>query len=87
MKHLAKINTLFVILTAACALTVFSTGCATTGGSSNLSIDELKAAASAGDANASLKLGDAYFNGRGVEKNFVEAQTWYEKAAQQFQTK
>ncbi|MBG86171.1 MAG: hypothetical protein CMO80_04640 [Verrucomicrobiales bacterium] len=88
MKLLAKLNRMFVILAAVCALTVFTTGCETVGGGGSHTLDELKAAANDGDANASLKLGNAYFNGRnGAEKDFVEAQKWYEKAAQQFKTK
>ena len=90
MKLLANFNRTFVLFTAVCSLTLFTTGCESIGGGggvANLSIEELKAAAADGDANASFKLGEAYFKGNGVDKDFVESQKWYEQAAQQFQTK
>ena len=36
-----------------------------------------------GDAQAQLQVGDAYYNGEGVEKDLAQAAYWYEKAAQQ----
>jgi uncharacterized protein len=45
-------------------------------------IDELKLLANQGDLDAQNKLGAAYFNGRGVEKNIAEAQRWFTQAAQ-----
>ncbi len=46
----------------------------------------LMAAASAaekGDAIAQAKLGDMYYNGEGVQKDYAEAARWYKKAAEQ----
>lgn len=39
--------------------------------------------AKAGDAKAQNDLGDAYYDGKGVTKNFTEAVKWYTKAAEQ----
>lgn len=36
-----------------------------------------------GDMEAQYNLGNAYYFGKGVEKNFVEAAKWYTKAAEQ----
>ncbi|HEX7271273.1 MAG TPA: protein kinase [Casimicrobiaceae bacterium] len=43
----------------------------------------LKPLADAGNAQAELRLGDAYADGRGVERNMRSAESWYEKAALQ----
>jgi len=40
-------------------------------------------AADRGDANAQNNLGNAYENGRGVEKNAAQAASWFRKAAEQ----
>jgi TPR repeat protein len=37
-------------------------------------------AAEAGDAEAQLRLGDAYATGRGVERDIEAARMWYERA-------
>jgi TPR repeat protein len=42
-----------------------------------------KEAATAGDANSQLAVGDAYFNGAGVKRDPTEARKWYEEAAKQ----
>ena len=39
--------------------------------------------ANAGDAKAQNELGDAYYYGKGVAKDFTEATKWYRKAAEQ----
>lgn len=39
--------------------------------------------AKAGDAKAQKELADAYYDGKGVTKNFTEAVKWYTKAAEQ----
>ena len=39
--------------------------------------------ANAGDAKAQNELGDAYYYGKGVAKDFTEATKWYKKAAEQ----
>ena len=41
----------------------------------------LKPLAEAGNVRAELKMGDAYAEGRGVERNLTAAEQWYEKAA------
>ena len=45
-------------------------------------IDELKLLANQGDMDAQNKLGAAYFNGKGIEKNSAEAQRWFTQSAQ-----
>jgi uncharacterized protein len=45
-------------------------------------IDELKLLANQGDMDAQNKLGAAYFNGKGIEKNAAEAQRWFTQSAQ-----
>ena len=46
-------------------------------------IDELKAKAEQGLAEAQNKLGDCYRLGDGVTKDYAEAVKWYRKAAKQ----
>lgn len=48
-----------------------------------LPINELKDIARKGDVNAQIKLGDLYYNGKEVPRNYQEAKEWYEKAAEQ----
>ena len=43
----------------------------------------LEKAANQGDSDAQVKLGLAYYHGRGVAQNFAEAVRWYKKAADQ----
>ncbi len=45
--------------------------------------DDLANTAEQGQVEAQLKLGDAYYFGKGTEKNLQQALFWYEKAAQQ----
>ncbi len=85
MKMWEKLNKKSIVLAAIFSVGLLVTGCQTLG-SGGKSVEELTSAAEAGDPNASLKLADLYFNGRGgLEKNFVEAEKWYKKAAQQFE--
>ena len=42
-----------------------------------------EAKAKQGDAGAQFMLGDCYYRGEGVEKDFAEAVKWYRKAAEQ----
>ena len=46
-------------------------------------INELKALADQGDAEAQNNLGLRYYNGEGVTKDYAEAVKWYRKAAEQ----
>lgn len=46
-------------------------------------ISKLREDAANGDPEAQYKLGVAFFNGRGVEKDLPEAARWYESAAEQ----
>lgn len=46
-------------------------------------IDELKAKAEQGLAEAQNKLGDCYYNGEGLAQDYIEAVKWYRKAAEQ----
>lgn len=67
---------------------LFLAGCSSTGGtSSGRSIAELKSAAEKGDPQAQMALGDAYYNGRGVQRSYTEAQMWYDKAAANYRAK
>jgi uncharacterized protein len=45
-------------------------------------LDELKLLANQGDIDAQNKLGSAYYNGKGVEKNIAEALRWFTQSAQ-----
>ena len=40
-------------------------------------------AAEQGDADAQNKLGDMYYDGEGVARDYAEARRWYRKAAEQ----
>jgi antitoxin component YwqK of YwqJK toxin-antitoxin module len=46
-------------------------------------LEALKALAEKGDAKAQNKLGEKYYYGRGVEKDYKKAINWYRKAAEQ----
>ncbi len=46
-------------------------------------IGTLKVQAAAGDADAQLRLGALYEQGEGVVQDYIQAETWYSKAAQQ----
>ncbi len=85
-KAVAQLSFLLALASGA----LFLTGCQTPpgGGAAGANnIEGLKAAANGGDAEAALKLGDAFMHGRGVAKNSLEAETWYKKAAELYQQK
>jgi uncharacterized protein len=66
---------------AACALIAFGIG---VGVAQNVTLDDLKIRAEAGDKSATRQLAEAYYLGReGAEQNFSEAARWYLKLAQQ----
>ena len=44
-------------------------------------ITTLRKAAEAGNADAQLQLGRAYWNGKGVPQDFTEALRWYRRSA------
>ncbi len=46
-------------------------------------LQTLKIHASQGDADAQNNLGESYFKGKGVPKNYAQARLWFEKAAAQ----
>jgi TPR repeat protein len=82
-----RIHTLATFVSVGILAFVLS-GCASTGGpSSGRSVSELKAAAEKGDPQAQYELGDAYFYGRGVPKNYTEAERWYKKAQETYSAK
>ncbi|MEN9573571.1 MAG: Sel1 repeat [Verrucomicrobiota bacterium] len=90
MKTVQKTIAQLSLLLALASGALFLAGCETPSGGSAAGtndIEALKTAANSGDAEAALKLGDIYLNGRGVPKNFVEAETWHKKAAELFQKK
>ncbi len=90
MKTVQKTIAQLSLLLALASGALFLAGCETPSGGGapkTNDIEALKAAANGGDADAALKLGDIYLNGRGVPKNFVEAETWHKKAAELFQKK
>jgi hypothetical protein len=67
--------------TAACALLAAYIGVAV---AQNVTLDDLKIRAEAGDKSATRQLAEAYYLGReGAEQNFSEAARWYVKLAQQ----
>lgn len=85
-KALAQLSLLLALASGA----LFLAGCETPSGSGTAgtnNIEALKAAANGGDADAAMKLGDIYLNGRGVPKNYVEAESWHKKAAELYQKK
>lgn len=47
------------------------------------SLAQLEQSAAQGDARAEFNLGDAYYFGQGVPKNYVQTVYWWRKAAQQ----
>ena len=49
----------------------------------NLEIKSLEAAAEQGDMEAQFKLGNMYYNAKGIEVNYEKALYWWEKAAEQ----
>ena len=49
----------------------------------DLTLDELRALAEQGDADAQFNLGVMYANGEGVSQDYVEAHMWYNLAAAQ----
>jgi len=89
MKTVQKAVAQLSLLLAFASGAAFLTGCqtASTGAAGTNNIEGLKTAANGGDADAALKLGDAYMHGRGVPKNSLEAETWYKKAAELYQKK
>lgn len=48
-----------------------------------MDIQELKTLAEGGDAESQNNLGNAYQDGLGIEKDYVKAVEWYQKAAKQ----
>ncbi|BCA53845.1 hypothetical protein W02_09850 [Nitrospira sp. KM1] len=50
---------------------------------SELSVNDIRKAANAGNADARNKLGILYSEGRGVGQSYVQAKQWFEKAAEQ----
>lgn len=46
-------------------------------------LQELLAEAESGNAEAQLELGEMYFSGKGIDRDFQKAAEWYEKAAWQ----
>lgn len=93
MKTVQKTIAQLSLLLALASGALFLAGCETPSGgggggaAATNDIEALKTAANGGDADAALKLGDIYLTGRGVPKNFVEAETWHKKAAELFQKK
>lgn len=88
MKIALRAHAQTSFLIALASVTLLLAGCETptgTGGATN--IEALKTAAEGGDADAAYKLGEAYFHGRGVAKNFNEADVWYKKSAELYQKK
>ncbi len=90
MKTVQKALAQFSLLLALASGALFLAGCETPSGGKSAgpnNIEALTAAANSGDADAAMKLGDAYMHGRGVVKNNIEAENWYKKAAELFQKK
>lgn len=64
------------------AVALLLSGCASINNGGGIPIDELRVKANQGDTNAQFQLGAAYDQGRGINKNQIEAATWYRKAAE-----
>ncbi len=86
-QAIAKLSLVLALASGA----LFLAGCETPSGGGSTAgtnnVEALKTAANGGDADAALKLGDIYMNGRGVPKNNVEAETWYKKATELYNQK
>ncbi|MEQ2008030.1 MAG: SEL1-like repeat protein [Limisphaerales bacterium] len=85
-KAIAQLSLMLVLASGAMLLA----GCETPSGGGapgTNNIEALQAAANAGDADAAYKLGEIYLQGRGVPKNFVEAETWHKKAKELYEKK
>ena len=90
MKTVQKAIAQFSLVLALASGALFLAGCETPSGGGAAgtdNIEALKAAANGGDPDAAMNLGDIYLHGRGVPKNFVEAEAWHKKAAELFQKK
>ena len=90
MKTVQKAIAQFSLALALASGALFLAGCETPSGGGapgTDNIEALTAAANAGDADAAYRLGDIYLNGRGVPKNYVEAESWHKKAAELYQKK
>jgi TPR repeat protein len=91
MKTAQKAISQFALFLALGSGALFLTGCETPSGGSaaagSNNIEALTTAANGGDAEAALKLGDIYRDGRGVPKNYTESVRWHTKAAELFQKK
>lgn len=61
---------------------LFCVGCATPIAQHQVNVDELRAKAESGDANAAVEVGALYDQGVGVQKNLSEATKWYRFAAE-----
>ncbi|PAW84625.1 MAG: hypothetical protein B9S33_11210 [Pedosphaera sp. Tous-C6FEB] len=90
MKTAQKAIAQLSLLLALGSGVLFLAGCETPAGGGagapkTNNIEALTAAANAGDAEAALKLGDIYKDGRGVPKNHTESVRWHTKAAELFQ--
>lgn len=85
MKIVSKAIAKLSLLTAVTSAAILLAGCETPAGggaAGNNNIESLKTAANGGDADAAYKLGEIYRLGRGVPKNYVEAESWHKKAAE-----
>lgn len=90
MKIVQKAGAKLSLVLALASGAMFLAGCETPSGGGapgTNNIEALKAAANGGDADAAMKLGDIYLHGRGVPKNFVEAETWHKKAKELYEKK
>ena len=90
MKTVQKVTAQFSLVLALASGALFLAGCETPSGggaAGTNNIEALKTAANGGDADAAYKLGDIYLHGRGVPKNYVEAESWHKKAAELYQKK
>jgi len=83
MKIIKNLTRQIAILATVFSVGLLATGCESLGGTGGKSVEELTSAANSGDPNASLKLADRFFK----QKNYVESEKWYQKAAEQFKTK
>jgi hypothetical protein len=58
------------------------TGCHSLG--KGPSLEATRAAAERGDPTAQHRLADMYYYGRGVPRDYVEAEKWYRRATEQY---
>ena len=83
MKRIFSVCVFFLMLGVAVAQQATNNSPAATNGVASSTIEEIKAKAEKGDAQAQFQLGICYFFGKGVATNYTESIEWIRKSADQ----